>query len=426
MYASTIISPWEIADWFGVDPWLMAGIDLDANQVNPQANGERCSCVMEKAWMSGEDGNCLSRDTFIRAIQRAENLFRAWAGTNPAPAPVTEERHNLNYVWKPGGGVRTPGITPMLNRVQAVGMMVLTQIANAVPLDKGEGCEGEADGVPDVVFTTAPFPVPDNTLHHLMHVYLIPSDGRYIGTPALKHEIRGPELVIEVDSSGGAGNWTATITAPAYYFVRPDLQQNGECLPHECDTYLDAVDVYIESVNACQQGDFIFAGDNCDVTPCAETTKPLCYEKRNGLFIPVSAECVMVDQQTQRRAYCLSSRPIAATINYIAGMPTTAGVVDPLALDAVSMLTMALVECPVECCNCCMQRKWDYYRREAKITTREPRSDSEPAADVDYKAYTTEGQIRALHGLPPLIGILEAYAMIYSANLRGGVSSIRA
>jgi len=180
-------------------------------------------------------------------------------------------------------------------------------------------------------------PVPDDTQADDVHVYLTASDGLYSGLPKLQHEIR--PLRVTIDSSGGAGNWIAQIEGDAYLFVKPELYEIDppEAVPHEADSYVDEVDVYLRTLDNCQQGVFVL-GKPCNSLPCPdEDTISLCFaEDKAGIYSASPVTCSEGSMSKRSLPRC----PKAIRMNYLAGAQREDGQASEEMLSLISRLAL--------------------------------------------------------------------------------------
>lgn len=352
-----------------MDPWKAAQI-----QRGSSSTLDNCQCIYQTGAKAG-------RNDYIEAIRFAEDQFVMRTKVHPAPVSIIGESHRMNAQVK-------------LNhrRWIAFGTYVNT-LLDPVTLTRG---------APDDAFEIT-LAVPDGTKADELHVYFENAD-----TPTLEWEIR-PLASVAIDSSGGAGNWTATITAPAYLFVKPELHTGTECLPHALETYVEDVKVWRRTVNACDSGRFVYTGSApCDEgEPCSETTTDACFTHSRGWAKASAAVC---DEEGLQKSYALERWPDRVEINYITGNPLKNFQLNPQDADILFMLAIANMDCEAAFCPCdtCATTRWEKYRKVPKEPIQETQGSK------SYMVMIDKPVMRALRGLPPVTGNLLAIGQIRS------------
>lgn len=335
MRSDTLLSLAEFIDWVGGNPWAFAQIDLGGERL-------RDSNIVsyEYTWQLPYENDPTragsnTRQAVAQAIRRAEAQFLKWTRFYPVPVYLTNEEHPIRRSLHSN---RVTGYKPRYGFVQQFGVRVMTAIdAGDITLERGLPD-------PDDVFVIT-VNVADDTEADSLHVYLTETDGNYTGTPLLKHEIR-PVTTVTVDSSGGSGNWTAEIEAPAYLFVKPEFYEDKEpeVLIHELDTYVDEVAVWIETVDATQPGQAVLIRGGCANPPCGDDeTELICWERLPdlpGYYAPVRVS--LVDSAFQRTKF--SRIPMAMQFNYLAGYAREGRRMAGIVKDILCMLTVALMD----------------------------------------------------------------------------------
>jgi hypothetical protein len=221
-------------------------------------------------------------------------------------------------------------------------------------------------------FVSGVFSVPDNTVPQDIVAFFTAGDR--FGEPKEQWQIRPINVVI--DSSGGDGNWTATINGPAFCIVRPELYLSYEAIPLTADdnsVYVTEIEVYLKTIDATQQGELIYP--NC----CAESRQPVCYtiwDRDHGLLVPNPARLdttvtpnELICNQSLTNCTCgqYRKKPIKADIHYVAGYPLQEnGQIDSLLAIAIAKLATHLLQC--EFCGCgCLDQVDNTGRRRNKL-----------------------------------------------------------
>ena len=415
MRSNTHLSLLEFIEWAGGDPWLFAQIQREKNRIKDQPQ----RVTIEHPWQmepkpnSGDRAGVMSRQAIAMAIANAERLFARWTNRHPVPVCIENEHHPypnrrvLNYT-------HTPLLKPDFQWYQEGGVCVLSANENAIGLARG------SDPTPDEIFT-ATVGIPDDTTADQVRVFIREGDAGYTGLPELKHEIR--PLTVTINSSGGSGNWVASISGPAYLFVRPSFYEGDEPDPldHKLATYIDAISVRVETVDPCQQGEFVFIGGDCGDVPCGETTSALCqshHRKKHSDWVrPLNLECNDDDELVR---YPLQQYPDGVRLNYVAGKPRVEQRrMDPAIREIICMMTAALVPCEMEMdCETCKNHKLSYYREIPKVEIENPRLMATGTITGGRQQVMVPSHVQtALGGYDPYRGLTQAYQYLSEAGL---------
>lgn len=333
MRSDTLLSLGEFIDWVGGNPWAFAQIDLGGERLR-----DSNMVSYEYPWQLPYENDTTragsnTRQAVTQAIRRAETQFLKWTKFYPVPVYLTNEEHAIRRSMH---STRRTGYQPKYGFVQNFGVRTMTAIDAAdITLERGS---------PDDTFVIS-VAVPDDTEADSLHVFLTEADAGYTGTPLLKHEIR-PLTAITIDDSGGTGNWTAEIEAPAYLFVDPEhyAEKEPSVLGHELDTYVEAVAVWIETIDTTQPGLAVLIRGRCANPPCGDdVTELICWERIpdwEGFY--AASRVKLVDEVFQRTAY--TQIPMAMQFNYLAGYPRENRLMAGLVKDILCMLTIALMD----------------------------------------------------------------------------------
>ena len=388
MRSDTALTLAEYANWLGANPWRLAQVENG----DAVLKGDKCddgfSCSFEYLWQAGMN----SREFIIQAMRCADQIFQNW--TNRLPYPTGVAADELDFPFPEAGflnGVGEPKkFSLSWENWTNFGLRTYTQIADDQVLTRG---------APDDVFTITALAVPDNTLATDVIVALTPADGGYTDgdVPPLEQQIR--PLTVTIDSSGGAGLWTADIEGAAYLFVLSTLYEAVEptCQEHELATYIEDVDIWISSVDTTDQGEFVWtANGNCANPPCAEDTDTLCLRREQMAM--VSATPARYSDSVWAN-YCITTVPQFMLLNYIAGESLENGSFSSqFMVHILSLLTTAILEVDwEECCNPCMTAKFAFYNEiQKEIVTDGTESGTSIRGGAEYKMMKTDKYLDAL------------------------------
>lgn len=279
MRSDTYLSIAEFVEHVGGDPWGTAQIDrYDETSRNIS---DEVMVMVEKAHYRLPDANNAqraqtnSRQHLIQALKQAEKRFVDWCDRYPIAVDVNET-HELGSAYRHRHG--TIAFKPKFNVMQ-FGSLVWSQIGDDIAITRDD------DGVILNTFTMT-VSVADDTVASDVHVYITSDDGSYTGQPTRNEEIR--PLSVVIDSSLGTGNWSATITGSAYLFVKPSLYMVDPAFPldHALDTYVESVDVWVSSINPCDNGSITVKNNNRDLATRYETTGVYFEDLYNGYYRP--------------------------------------------------------------------------------------------------------------------------------------------
>lgn len=334
MRSATYLSLAELCLALDGNPWTFAGINRFPETKTPSQE-ERYT--MELPWQTKAGANNAtpagsnSRDAVRKALTSAERKFIQLCQKYPAPEQIQDEYHR----------VKSP------HRTQHSGFVIKPRYSVDVVFGTrnlvGDGSDSaitkEVDSaIQDRFIFTNPVTVPDDTLAEDVHIYLTSADGDYSGDPGIEHEIRPVE--VSIDSSGGAGNWTAQVSIPAYLCVKPSLYTNQSgSLPHESATYIDNVVLYVESIDVCDQGYFRSKkrsnGRLTDVDTLAEFV-----DDGNEYYLVEPITC------TDGLIYgtVLRNYPDSIHLNYVSGFARENGRVNQAVVNVLWKLTLGYLE----------------------------------------------------------------------------------
>ena len=356
MRSDTALTLAEFGRWLGANPWQLAQIDYGEQKIA----GASCDgdCTYQYMWQDGVN----SRETLIDAIRAAEFLFRFWTSRYPCPTAIVDDE--IDFPFPERGFYDAEGklkvFRPHWHNVIEFGTVSLTQIADDEPLDR------DAPDPPADVFYITGLAVPDDTEADDVIVALTPADGGYTdgAEPELQYQIR--PLTVTIDSSGGAGNWTADIEGDAYLFVLPSLYEAVEpvCQEHLLATYVEEVDVWVKSVDTTDHGHYVLNQTDCGDDLCTESTQTFCIERKAiGMYAGRPA-----DYDGGWSRVCLQFVPQFINLNYVAGEPMSyGGFLDKFVVQILSLITVGIMAVDWElCCNACFTEKFMFYNRAQK------------------------------------------------------------
>lgn len=407
MRSNTLMPMAQFVTWWGIDPWIYAGIDYKGVGTIVGSAAKRgdndCVCVLQHPWQSiGK----WSRDEFIQMVRMAEEVFISTCRQFPGPEQVIGELHT--YPTPHNGFRNYDGHYKSIplkygDRVQGVGRLRLTP-ATDITLTR------DLDGqILDNFTITAT--VPQNTDPEKIRVFFLGDDGGGYTNP---DPVNNKEWEIRPLSSVLITNGTASIAAPAYVFKKPSLDEADECVPHELDTYVTGVWVGIEDIDTCSQGAFLFEGyEGCTPLPCEKTRRGFCADLRlvgaEKHLVPFPAECNDALTLVQ---YSPEQMPVELEVNYVSGEGLIEG--RRIALeyrDYLSMMALCFADCvdpdgkDNRWCTCdrCMNNKFEFYRAVPKTKIAEGNGSQ-------WQMLFTQGDLTRLRGLEPRRGILQATA----------------
>lgn len=415
MRSPTLTPLKQFTDWLGINPWNAAGIDLDSSHVLPQAtptrkNKDGCVCLLEEPYLASP--NTWTRLDLIELLSQAERTFKDYAGNFPARYYVEGEEQSYKYKIKFKNSVaQAKTFLPeygCCNPIQ-FGTVTLSLVGSAT-LVKANG------GDPLLTFT-AQLNVPANTQPNDLRVYFpgqVPNnynDHRY--------EIRPIDIVIDNETN------VATLSAPAYMFVDPELTKDSQvCLPHTVETYVDTVDVYIINIDSCNSGSFVYTDSNCNGIDCDNLEQNACIRTKlvGGCYYGVPFP---TDDNCNRLTPKLTTTSIK--YNYLAGkeLNNDKGLNEHLS-HILFKLAIGLSVCIKNYCECatCLHAKVQYYRQVPKeVTTRDVPPGSEN--EYQYTLLITKEIMNRLDGsAPPNYGVLQAIREIQDYkcdNVQGSI-----
>ncbi|GEM_PF-4189984 len=414
MRSGTLVTLAEFGEFLGIDPYLLAQVDYDGDNVN-RLKDNACEVFVEYPYQkipnpkSNSHMGWLSRDMLRSGLQSAERLFEAWTGLSPAPRQVMSEYHK----YKPTFNQRVPySIKPTIGRIIQPGIWTYTAT------NEGDVTLTRESGDTLLDFFTTTFTVPIGTNSDDVLVYLTATDGGYSGTPKQIHEIRPVEITIS--------GTDATLRAPAYLFVKPEHYEKREPdrLEHTAETYVSAVAVYVRSVDDCQHGYYTLEETALDKMP--SSTRPFYLtvdvEQHNDYVVAQQIECV----DGVKKRYSNSKRIIGHTIHYIAGYELVDRQVDPTIKNIICKIASALLKIDwndneldrLYGCNGLFLPTLRMYQDVPQTQTADPmalRNGSTTGGRFDI---IVPMHVRSqLNGRPILQGIVEAYADCIDLNI---------
>jgi hypothetical protein len=405
MRSDTLLSLTEFVQWVGGDVWAFAQIDRSPTQ---RREKDSCACTVEYEWQfdpqyanSPKRAGANSRETIRQAIRQAERLFTLWTNHYPLPVNIVGEQ----YPWRLRGLRKLPPkfLTQYAPYLQS-GVYVLTALSAAADLTRTDGGGQLLDAF------TLTLPVPDNTRADEIRVFL----------PGEATERRNEivPLTVHINSSGGTGNWTATISGESYLFVLPEkyLANEPQCVKHEAANYLTTVDVWRQTIDTTQQGVFVFdALGDCNGAPCAEpTTSSLCWHIQASENLPWLVPASITWVEGIATGYTLPRSPDAVRINYIAGFNRVMGRMDEQVKHILCLLTAAYLLCgDGMCCQACATDKLKYYRELQTYKSKDSQFlSSGGESGATHTLLVDHATIARLSGLEPRRGFVQAYGLL--------------
>lgn len=279
MRSDSLIPLYQFIQWWGVDPYIAAGIDYNLSApktVSSKRGSSSCTCLLQHEWQSP---NNWSRDALIRMLKNAEDFFISEGFLYPVPTQILNEQHETPDFRKING-VQLHSDLPSYPlyypcNVQNFGIIELSLIDIDVQLTKDSVGDGSGELLD--IFTCS-FEVPPDTESSAIRVFFHEDD--QVDTECetdLTWEIR--PLSYQIDETTSP-NWTVMVNAPAFLFKQPSLDESDACVPHSLETYVERVSVYIEVVNPCLHGQYVCPNVPCSEPPCTETEMPICLTKR--------------------------------------------------------------------------------------------------------------------------------------------------
>jgi hypothetical protein len=394
----------QFVEFFGIEPFYAAGIDLSGDSVfnYPNQKTEKCFCMLQRPWVQASHW---SRDDLIGMLTYAEQVFYWETNLHPSTEQVENER--IQY-----------RLTNNLNRMRLKsGEYVAVRLQNSCGFQEtgkiGLMYLGLAEVVKPVVSGalqqnfTVTFTVPVGMDKSRIKLYFTSADANYIVDPTFadrEYEIRPLRgIVINGD--------TCTVTIPAYLLKKPSLDEQETCLPHAEETYVDEVLAFYTYVDECEQGYFVCNGTDCYGGNCDELAVPVCFQRRTigqeTWLVPKTSMC---DDNGVMQRYCLQCTPKEVAVNYLSGIkPLYSGDVQYGVSQILSKLAIGLADCVRAWCDCdqCAEQKIKYYREVPRIAVLEA-SSSGKSYGSEYKELLTPQTIALLSGYPPYQGITMA------------------
>lgn len=394
MRSDTLLTLNEFAKWIGMNPWFMAQIQpYSGTQLDEST---RCA-VVEYPWQRHPIANDASaagndsRQGIADAIRKAEQFFRQYTKRNAAPKqemcilPIKRTMRGMQTVFH-----------PRIQDVLTWGREVYTQAEAGAAITRTN-----VDGLLET-FTIGPVSVPDDTDDV---VVCLP------GTEPMRANLIRP-VTVTIDDSGGSGAWTATISGPAYLFVNPALYEADppQVLSHHIDTYLESADVYTRTVDGCDQGAFLIRDYGCGGLPCPDMKEqPVCWRPDGTGYSPQAGTCT---DGVFATSVCYDT-PEKVKMVYVGGIAQQDGLMNPVARDAIAMLTIAFLECvPEVACNACATQKYRYYSELSRHKQRHVVYEGGGESAHEYELLANANQIAELAGLEPRRGFLNALALM--------------
>lgn len=395
MRSETLLPLLQFVEWWGIDAWYAAGIDIynkTGTTLATQRNADNnCICMLQHPWDS--KGNW-SRDDLIEMLTWAEEMFVRNVGFYPAPYYIEDERKSLKDSVFTQGNVALvkPEYSCYFSEFGAYSLELL----DTVTLTRDDGA-----GTVYTEFTTT-VAVPANTEAKDIKVFFTQSDGSYTTDP----EFNDKEFEIRPLNISVSG-LVATISGYAFLFKKPEHDDVTECLKHELDTYVSEVAVYLVNVDYCSQGNFVSNGDCSDV-PCTTELQNACFREKTvkkqiyGYAFPASCS-----DNTITKA-CLTTTPSEIQYNYLTGADLQKDNYAEKALSRVIFgLAVGLASCVKDWCNCdiCPEQKVNYFRDTPKYINDIERNNNQ--YNREWQIVLSKSSIDFLDGLQPNNGILQ-------------------
>lgn len=399
MRSATLVSLEAFGQFLGVDPYLLAQVDYNGENI-PRLKDGWCDVFVEYPWQRAPNPNdseqmgFLSRASLRRALTQAESIFYQWTRLYPAPTQILSEYHDHTHVHT--AHTVAMMLKPTVQEVIAPGVWTYTGVPeNSVALVKGS--------INDTF--TATFTVPAGTQAADVFVYV---SGE---TPTLANEYRPVEITIN--------GTTGTLSAPAYLFVKQSLYELHEParLPHHEDTYVDTVDIYIRGVDRCQHGTIEFRETALANLPSSTGGLYLTLKKKrhNVYMTPQAIAC---DESDELSRYTITKAINGYHINYIAGYALNNRRVQPQLRDIICKMATALL--PFDFTD----NEWDRrYNCNGEFKPTVQLYQMIPAVESQGPTRLSSGQINGpryqtvvpkhvmdrLNGLSPMKGIVDAF-----------------
>lgn len=377
MRTTTHLTLLEFVNMLGLNPYRFFQItDTPSNgtiisgPALQYSNG--CECILDY------DVSGMSRSAFLNAIALAESIFEQWTGASPTPIQIRNDRYAFE-----------PRIKILKTPIQAIGVEVLSFLENmALPITAPIDYE-------NVVIT---FGVPLGTQPDDIRLFFTESDAGEPVDPACRDwQVRPIRSYVN--------GTTATVYIPIWLLVKPELYRDtSSCLANAPSTYVDSVDVYIASIDKCQQGNYIFPpqGD-CGGVPCEETKSPACFWNTQGdWYAHSSATCE--DGVFKKLDYC-KGKPYAIEVNYLSGFPLKGGMVDPIVARVIFLLAVGNATFTLDdCCEPGARAQWNRLRTVPRVSTGE-------ASRASHMILVPENVMETIGYLSPNTANLQAWGL---------------
>lgn len=362
------------AEHFGLSPWRVAGF----GDKSPDCGGQANCC--DGTWFEyAHQRDQLARRDVIFAIQQAELEFSQVVGY--WPSPVYTEGEKLYYPqsghsFHNGSGLKT--IVAKYGKLIQAGQKVCTKIGDAtvtltspLNMEVSDGADGLNSGTTVEINDsfTATRVVPAGTLASELRFYH--TEAARLGEPKEEWPIQG----LKVSVSGT----TATISGRSWHLANPAVQMRTDCEeldPTSAGSFVTAIEVWRCTVDACEQGHFIYLNSGCATPPCASSTYPFCtqiIDDREGRLAPYPADCDE-DDVFQRSVISECAAPDRVSLNYVSGIPFDAqGRMERGHARIIALLAASYLDCTVCACDC-TKKRLEKYAEPPKVKISEGRS----------------------------------------------------
>lgn len=419
MYGNTLTPLFQFTNWLGIEPYQLAGIDLDyANRaINKKTQGDNCDCYFQHGWDSGKHW---SRDELVEMLRMAEEFFIAETDIYPAPMQIYSERHSLknrgSIINNKGEYKSVRPLHPIY--VNYMGIKKLTHVDDypVVKLDGGDISD---------VFTVS-FTLSGNYSVDALRFYFISSDclscqlDATIDYNSRECEIRPIKCITRQVNGIDETSYDYVVSFYPYTLKKPSLNDFTDCLEHVSATYVDEIAVYVEEYENVNGGGFVVYNNNCSNLPCGSTFYESCVQERvvghNELWA-VPKNYIAVEQEGGSYIYqtiCVLGTPTEYLLNYNSGRPMLdSREISKDYMDIIGKLAIVFADCIKEFCKCdvCLTKKVQHYRSVPVIKERE----GERLGDYDnyYQSVLDRIALRFADGLVPYRGTIEAARAMY-------------
>lgn len=403
MRSETFIPLKQFLDWMGIEGWRAAGFDILDRQGNPSIynnqvakDGDSCICIEQHAWQAKSHW---SRDELEEILAHAEQIFIEETGLYPGPYYIEGERHQYSK-----GNLYKPFFP--------CGEKLLLGKASLTFFDFAEVLMYSGEDLLNDFLVVVEFPAGMDRSKFRFH---FKPDDCMEDCDEKDFNARGCEIrpisCIEYTESGDT--WTATFSAPAYMFKKPELDEVQNCRDHEEDSYVDEIAIYYEELDECEQGSVVCINPNCK-RDCTEEEYQVCFSNKliyKQDFLQVNYRKCRLDNDgiiildTEgipfRDTYCLNCSPTEVKMNYVTGLALTKDrKVRADVAEIIFLLAIGLAPCIKNWCECdvCSTRKIEWYRNPDNYLANEKRLNKD--YDRDFDLLVSRRGIQLADGLP--------------------------